>query len=48
MPIQQQPLARALLRRLAAIFDAGMGLLTLAVMRAMRRIDRRRAADFWA
>jgi KDO2-lipid IV(A) lauroyltransferase len=47
MRIQQQPLARALLRRLAPMFDAIMGGLTLAVMRAIRLTDRRRAADFW-
>jgi KDO2-lipid IV(A) lauroyltransferase len=47
MRIQQQPLARALLRRLAALFDAGMGWLTLAILRAIRLTDRRRTADFW-
>jgi KDO2-lipid IV(A) lauroyltransferase len=47
MSIPQQPLGRALLRRLAPLFDAGMGALTLAVMRAIRLTDRRRTADFW-
>ena len=46
-PIQQRHLARALLRRSAAIFDAPMGALTLAVLRAIRLTDRRRTADFW-
>ncbi|HEY3641375.1 MAG TPA: lipid A biosynthesis lauroyl acyltransferase [Xanthobacteraceae bacterium] len=47
MSIRQQPLGRALLRRLAPLFDAGMGLLTLAVLRTIRLTDRRRTADFW-
>src|ERR1700682_1717695 len=47
MGIPQQPLARALLRRLAPIFDASMGWLTLTVIRAMRLTDRRRAAGLW-
>jgi KDO2-lipid IV(A) lauroyltransferase len=48
MSIQQQPLARAFLRRLAPMFDASMGWLTLAIIRTIRLTDRRRTADFWA
>jgi KDO2-lipid IV(A) lauroyltransferase len=44
---QQQALKRALLRRLAPVFDAGMGWLTLAILRTIRLTDRRRTADFW-
>jgi KDO2-lipid IV(A) lauroyltransferase len=44
---QQQPLKRALLRRLAPVLEAGMGWLTLAILRAIRLTDRRRTADFW-
>jgi KDO2-lipid IV(A) lauroyltransferase len=32
---------------LAAIFDTGMGWLTLAIIRAIRLTNRRRTADFW-
>ena len=46
MSIRRQPLARALLRRSAAIFDASLAWLMLAVVRAIRLTDRRRAADF--
>ncbi len=46
MSLRQQPLARTLRRRLTAISDAGIGWLTLAIIRATRRIDRRRAAEF--
>jgi Kdo2-lipid IVA lauroyltransferase/acyltransferase len=46
-PIQQRHIARALLRRLAPMFDAGMGWLTLGLMRLIRLTDRRRTADFW-
>jgi KDO2-lipid IV(A) lauroyltransferase len=35
------------MRRLASIFGAGMGALTLAILRAIRLTDRRRTADFW-
>jgi KDO2-lipid IV(A) lauroyltransferase len=44
---QQQPLKRALLRRLAPVLEAGMGWLTLAILRTIRLTDRRRTADFW-
>ena len=47
MSIQQQPLVRTLLLRLVAMFDASMGWLTLAIIRAIRLTDRRRTADFW-
>jgi KDO2-lipid IV(A) lauroyltransferase len=47
MRFQQQPLGRALTRRLAPLFSAGMGALTLAILRAIRLTDRRRTADFW-
>jgi KDO2-lipid IV(A) lauroyltransferase len=47
MRLQQHPLGRALTRRLAPLFDAGMGALTLAILRAIRLTDRRRTADFW-
>jgi KDO2-lipid IV(A) lauroyltransferase len=47
MRIRNHPLARALLRRSAATFNAGMGALTLAILRAIRLTDRRRTADFW-
>ena len=46
-PIRQPHLARALLRRLAAMGNAGLGWLTLAILRAIRLTDRRRTADFW-
>ena len=46
-PIRQPHLARALLRRLAAMGTAGLGWLTLAILRAIRLTDRRRTADFW-
>jgi Kdo2-lipid IVA lauroyltransferase/acyltransferase len=45
MGIQQQPPARALLRRLASIFGTSMGWLTLIAIRAIRLTDRRRTAD---
>jgi KDO2-lipid IV(A) lauroyltransferase len=48
MSFRSHPLARALLRRLARIFDTAMGWLTLAILRAIRLTDRRRTADFWA
>jgi KDO2-lipid IV(A) lauroyltransferase len=44
---RQQPLRRALLRRLAPVLEAGMGWLTLAILRTIRLTDRRRTADFW-
>jgi Kdo2-lipid IVA lauroyltransferase/acyltransferase len=44
---QQQTLKRALLRRLAPVLEAGMGWLTLAILRTIRLTDRRRTADFW-
>jgi Kdo2-lipid IVA lauroyltransferase/acyltransferase len=44
---QQQPLKRALLRPLAPVLEAGMGWLTLAILRTIRLTDRRRTADFW-
>jgi KDO2-lipid IV(A) lauroyltransferase len=47
MSLRSQPLARALLRRLAGLFDAAMGALTFAILRAIRLTDRRRTADFW-
>jgi KDO2-lipid IV(A) lauroyltransferase len=47
MSLRSQPLARALLRRLAGPFDAAMGALTFAILRAIRLTDRRRTADFW-
>jgi KDO2-lipid IV(A) lauroyltransferase len=47
MRMQQSPLGRALLRRLAPMLDAGAGWLTLAILRAIRLTDRRRTADFW-
>ncbi|HWF97333.1 MAG TPA: lipid A biosynthesis lauroyl acyltransferase [Xanthobacteraceae bacterium] len=47
MRIQQHPIGRALLRRLAPMLDAGAGWLTLAILRAIRLTDRRRTADFW-
>jgi KDO2-lipid IV(A) lauroyltransferase len=47
MRFQQQPLGRALTRRLAPPFNAGMGALTLAILRTIRLTDRRRTADFW-
>jgi Kdo2-lipid IVA lauroyltransferase/acyltransferase len=47
MRFQQQPLGRALMRRLAPLLSAGMGALTLAILRAIRLTDRRRTADFW-
>jgi Kdo2-lipid IVA lauroyltransferase/acyltransferase len=48
MRIRNHPQARAVVRRLAAIFDPVMGWLTLAVIRTIRLTDRRRTADFWA
>jgi Kdo2-lipid IVA lauroyltransferase/acyltransferase len=45
---QSRPLGRALSRRFAALLEAGMGWLTLAILRAIRLTDRRRTADFWA
>jgi KDO2-lipid IV(A) lauroyltransferase len=48
MSFRSQPLARALLRRPAQIFDILMGWLTLAILRAIRLTDRRGTADFWA
>jgi KDO2-lipid IV(A) lauroyltransferase len=48
MYIPKQPWARALLLRLAPLLDAVMGGLTLAILRAIRLTDRRRAADFCA
>jgi KDO2-lipid IV(A) lauroyltransferase len=48
MSFRSHPRARALLRRPARIFDAAMGRLTLAILRAIRLTDRRRTADFWA
>jgi Kdo2-lipid IVA lauroyltransferase/acyltransferase len=48
MSLQSQTLGRALVRRSAALFDAGMGWLTLAILRTIRLTDRRRTADFWA
>ena len=47
MRMQQHPLGRALLRRLAPMINAGAGSLTLALLRAIRLTDRRRTADFW-
>jgi Kdo2-lipid IVA lauroyltransferase/acyltransferase len=47
MSLQSQTLGRALVRRSAALFDAGMGWLTLAILRTIRLTDRRRTADFW-
>jgi Kdo2-lipid IVA lauroyltransferase/acyltransferase len=47
MSLQSQTLGRALVRRSAALFDAGMGRLTLAILRTIRLTDRRRTADFW-
>src|ERR1700692_5115872 len=47
MRMQQFPLGRALLRRLAPRLDPGAGWLTLAILRAIRLTDRRRTADFW-
>jgi KDO2-lipid IV(A) lauroyltransferase len=47
MSLQSQTLGRALVRRSAALFDAGMGWLTLAILRTIRFTDRRRTADFW-
>src|SRR6202040_3135482 len=44
---QKQTLKRALLRRLAPVLEAGMGWLTLAILRTIRLTDRRRTADFW-
>jgi KDO2-lipid IV(A) lauroyltransferase len=48
MRMRQQSLGRALTRRLAPILGAGLGALTLAILRAIRLADRRRTADFWA
>jgi len=48
MRIRNHPLARAFVRRLAAMFDPVMGWLSLAVIRTIRLTDRRRTADFWA
>jgi KDO2-lipid IV(A) lauroyltransferase len=48
MSFRSHPLARALLRRLARLFGAAMGWLTLAILRTIRLTDRRRTADFWA
>ena len=47
MRMQQHPLGRALLRRLAPVLDAVAGSLTLGLLRAIRLTDRRRTADFW-
>jgi KDO2-lipid IV(A) lauroyltransferase len=47
MRMQQSPLGRAVLRRLAPMLDAGAGWLTLAILRTIRLTDRRRTADFW-
>jgi KDO2-lipid IV(A) lauroyltransferase len=47
MRLQQHPLGRALLQRLAALLNAGAGFLTLAILRAIRLTDRRRTAEFW-
>ena len=48
MRILSRPPGRALSRRLAALFGAGMGWLTLAILRAIRLTERHRTADFWA
>jgi len=47
MRMQQHPLGRALLRRLAPVLDAVAGSLTLGLLRAIRLTDRRRTADLW-
>src|SRR5205807_5685042 len=48
MSLQPRTVARGFVRPLARIFDAAMGWLTRAILRAIRLTDRRRTADFWA
>jgi Kdo2-lipid IVA lauroyltransferase/acyltransferase len=48
MSLQPRTVARGFVRRVAPIFDAAMGWLTRAILRAIRLTDRRRTADFWA
>ncbi len=46
MSIRGKPPARTFRRRLAGVCDAGVGWLTLAIIRAIRLTNRRRAAGF--